>query len=172
MWRRYVEEVLAARELAYEGLTKLGIKYFPSEANFVLFQAGERGRFRFATLCGSAGVLVRDRSYEIPGCVRVTIGTREQIETVFGGIGDAVGSMSMFDMIVFDMDGVLTEVSESLSRGDCADGRAFHGAARFTRDLIQEYKNQGGWNNDWALSQKIAADLGVEVEYGDVVERV
>jgi histidinol-phosphate aminotransferase len=25
-------------------------------------------------------VLVRDRSYEIPGCVRVTIGTRLQIE--------------------------------------------------------------------------------------------
>jgi len=40
---------------------------------------------------------------------------------------------------------------------------------QITRDLIQEYKNQGGWNNDWALSQKIAADLGVNVEYGDVV---
>jgi histidinol-phosphate aminotransferase len=25
-------------------------------------------------------VLVRDRSYEIPGCVRVTIGTRAQVE--------------------------------------------------------------------------------------------
>jgi histidinol-phosphate aminotransferase len=24
--------------------------------------------------------LIRDRSYEIPGCVRVTIGTREQIQ--------------------------------------------------------------------------------------------
>ena len=26
------------------------------------------------------GVLVRDRSYEIPGCVRVTTGTRDQIQ--------------------------------------------------------------------------------------------
>ena len=26
-----------------------------------------------------AGVLVRDRSYEIAGCVRVTVGTREQM---------------------------------------------------------------------------------------------
>jgi 6-phosphogluconate dehydrogenase (decarboxylating) len=25
------------------------------------------------------GILVRDRSYEIPGCVRVTVGTREQM---------------------------------------------------------------------------------------------
>ena len=38
------------------------------------------------------------------------------------------------------------------------------------RDLIQDYKNQGGWNNDWALSQKIAADLGVEVPYDTVVD--
>jgi histidinol-phosphate aminotransferase len=25
-----------------------------------------------------AGILVRNRSYEIPGCVRVTVGTQEQ----------------------------------------------------------------------------------------------
>ena len=38
----YVDEVLAARAIAYEGLHKLGIKTFPSEANFILFQAGDR----------------------------------------------------------------------------------------------------------------------------------
>jgi phosphoglycolate phosphatase-like HAD superfamily hydrolase len=36
---------------------------------------------------------------------------------------------------------------------------------------VQEYKNQGGWNNDWLLSQKIARDLGVDVPYADVVAR-
>ena len=36
-------------------------------------------------------------------------------------------------------------------------------------DLIQDYKNRGGWNNDWALSQKIAADLGVNIDYDTVV---
>jgi hypothetical protein len=41
---------------------------------------------------------------------------------------------------------------------------------RVTRDLIQNYKDQGGWNNDWALSQRILRDLGVEVEYETVVE--
>jgi HAD superfamily phosphatase len=71
-------------------------------------------------------------------------------------------------MIVFDMDGVLTEVSESYREAIVQTVRHFTGQ-QITRDLIQEYKNQGGWNNDWALSQKIAADLGVGVEYGDVV---
>jgi histidinol-phosphate aminotransferase len=75
----YVDEVLAARALAYEGLHKLGIKTFPSEANFILFQAGDRA-IPIRDALRERGVLVRDRSYEIPGCVRVTIGTRVQIE--------------------------------------------------------------------------------------------
>ena len=36
--------------------------------------------------------------------------------------------------------------------------------------MIQDYKNQGGWNNDWALSQKICSDLGVHVPYQNVVD--
>jgi HAD superfamily phosphatase len=73
-------------------------------------------------------------------------------------------------IIVFDMDGVLTEVSESYREAIVQTVEHFTGH-QITRDLIQEYKNQGGWNNDWALSQKIAADLGVNVDYGDLVSR-
>ena len=76
---RYVDEVLAARARAYEGLHALGIRTFHSEANFILFEAGERA-VAIRDELRRRGVLVRDRSYEIAGCVRVTIGTREQIE--------------------------------------------------------------------------------------------
>jgi histidinol-phosphate aminotransferase len=75
----YVAEVLAARQLACEGLHKLGIQFFPSQANFILFQAGDRA-IPIRDALRERGLLVRDRSYEIPGCVRVTIGTRAQIE--------------------------------------------------------------------------------------------
>ena len=75
----YVTEVLAARELACDGLRRLGIPFYPSHANFVLFQAGERA-IAIRDALRDKGVLIRDRSYEIPGCVRVTIGTRAQIE--------------------------------------------------------------------------------------------
>jgi histidinol-phosphate aminotransferase len=76
---RYVGEVLAARELAYFGLDKLNIPYFMSQANFVLFRAGDRA-IPIRDALREKGVLIRDRSYEIPGCVRVTIGTREQVQ--------------------------------------------------------------------------------------------
>jgi histidinol-phosphate aminotransferase len=76
--RRYVTEVLAARELLYVGLEKLAIPYFESQGNFVLIRAGQRA-VEIRDKLRDAGVLIRDRSYELPGCVRVTVGTRDQM---------------------------------------------------------------------------------------------
>jgi histidinol-phosphate aminotransferase len=75
----YVLEVLTARELLYVGLERLKISYIKSQANFVLFQAGDRATAIRDEL-RSRGILVRDRSYELPGYVRVTVGTRDQVQ--------------------------------------------------------------------------------------------
>jgi histidinol-phosphate aminotransferase len=69
--------VLQSRENVYRGLKRLGIPYFPSSANFVLMQFGERA-IPIRDALRDRGVLVRDRSYEIPGCVRVTLGRAAQ----------------------------------------------------------------------------------------------
>lgn len=74
----YVLEVLTARELLCVGLEHLEIPYVESQANFVLFQAGDRA-IEIRDKLRERGVLVRDRSYEIPGSVRVTVGTRDQV---------------------------------------------------------------------------------------------
>lgn len=76
--QKYVLEVLAAREHLYVGFERLGIPYYRSQANFVLFDAGERA-IELRDKLRARSILVRDRSYEIPGCVRVTAGTRDQI---------------------------------------------------------------------------------------------
>jgi histidinol-phosphate aminotransferase len=75
----YVLEVLTARELLYVGLDRLKISYIESQANFVLFQAGARA----AEICDelrNRGILIRDRTHDLPGCVRVTVGTRDQVQ--------------------------------------------------------------------------------------------
>ena len=74
----YVAEVLAAREQCYAGFERLGVSYYRSQANFVLFRAGTRA-VEIRDRLRERGVLVRDRSYEIAGCVRVTIGSRAQV---------------------------------------------------------------------------------------------
>ena len=73
-------------------------------------------------------------------------------------------------VIAFDMDGVLVEVGDSY-RETIVQTVAHFSGATITRDQIQGYKNAGGWNNDWALSQKILADLGHEIEYAAVVDQ-
>jgi histidinol-phosphate aminotransferase len=83
--QNYVAEVLAARELLCVGLEKLGIGYVPSSANFVLGHFGERAIAVRDALRGR-GILVRDRSYQAPGCVRMTVGTREQTRKLLAAL--------------------------------------------------------------------------------------
>jgi HAD superfamily phosphatase len=73
----------------------------------------------------------------------------------------------MEGVIVFDMDGVLVDVSQSYRETIRATVRHF-GGPDVTPEQLQDYKNSGGWNNDYALSQKVLADRGIDVAYKDV----
>jgi histidinol-phosphate aminotransferase len=83
--RSYVAEALAARELLSIGLERLGIRYVPSSANFVLGRFGARA-IEVRDALRDRGILVRDRSYEAPGCVRITVGTREQTRQLLAAL--------------------------------------------------------------------------------------
>ena len=61
-------------------LASLGIRHWPSHANFVLFEVGPRHK-EFVARMREHGVLLRDRSSD-PGCdgfVRITIGVEDQV---------------------------------------------------------------------------------------------
>ncbi len=75
----YVAEVLAARAELITALNEAKIKSWPSEANFVLTHIGTKHRALTAAM-KHRGVLVRDRSSDpgCDGCVRITVGTRQQ----------------------------------------------------------------------------------------------
>jgi histidinol-phosphate aminotransferase len=77
----YVTEALAAREMLEVGLEKLGIGYVSGSANFILGYFGDRA-VEIRDALREKAILVRDRSYEIPGGVRITVGTREQTRRV------------------------------------------------------------------------------------------
>ena len=77
----YVSEVIAGRAEFETALQAARVRYWPSRANFILVDIGPRHK-EFVRLMLDAGVLVRDRSND-PGCdgrVRITIGTREQMQ--------------------------------------------------------------------------------------------
>jgi histidinol-phosphate aminotransferase len=83
--QNYVAEVLASRELLIVGLERLGIAHFSSSGNFVLLDTGRRA-IEIRDFLRAKGILVRDRSHEIAGCVRVTVGTREQTRLLLAAL--------------------------------------------------------------------------------------
>lgn len=72
-------------------------------------------------------------------------------------------------LLIFDMDGVLVDVSESYREAIRQTVRNFTGRD-ISRAAIQDLKNQGGWNNDWEVSHHFVRGCGVEVQYGEVVD--
>ena len=72
-------------------------------------------------------------------------------------------------LIVFDMDGVLVDVTESYRETIVRTVEHFAGV-KVTRPQIQDYKNQGGFNDDWKLSHHMIAQHGVAVEFQAVVD--
>ena len=90
----YVGEVLLARADFEAALDAAGVRRWPSHANFVLVDIGAR-HAEFVRLMSAAGVLVRDRSND-PGCdgrVRITIGTREQMQQAVEALNKSLAAM-------------------------------------------------------------------------------
>jgi histidinol-phosphate aminotransferase len=76
----YSEQVRVGRERMMNGLSELGVPFFPSHANFVLMNIGAKHK-ELAQAMRANGVLLRDRSTD-PGCdgfVRITIGLEEHV---------------------------------------------------------------------------------------------
>ncbi len=86
---QYVSESLKAKEVLVNGLKELNLQTFPTHANFVLVKYGSR----VSELCGflrDQGILVRDRSKDLPGCFRITMGSQEQTQTILVAIAEFV----------------------------------------------------------------------------------
>ncbi len=92
----YVEEVLAARAEFEAAIDALKLHRWPSRANFILVDIGPR-HAEFVRLMRASGVLVRDRSSD-PGCegrVRITIGTRKQMQQAILALNEAVTALNL-----------------------------------------------------------------------------
>jgi histidinol-phosphate aminotransferase len=85
----YVREVIAARTFVVSELNRLGVRQFPTDANFVLIDVGDRAQ-EIVDRLRKAEILIRNRSHELPGCVRVTIGTIEQMQQFISELEKAI----------------------------------------------------------------------------------
>jgi HAD superfamily phosphatase len=70
-------------------------------------------------------------------------------------------------ILIFDMDGVLVDVTESY-RETIARTVEHYTGTRIPNELIQDFKNQGGWNDDWRLSHHLITGVGIEVAFEEM----
>ncbi len=88
----YVTQVKEGRERLTKLCKELGLRSWPSWANFVLVRVGVSCG-KFVEAMARRGILVRDLSASpgCDGCVRVTVGTREQMDVVLRAVREAIG---------------------------------------------------------------------------------
>lgn len=163
----YVRRITDAKDFLRAELTSLGLHVYPSSANFFLVKFGKKAAF----VCGAlrnAGILVRDRS-ALPllnGCVRVGVGTKRQCNVLLAALRRVLSPKA----VIFDIDGVLVDVSRSYRRAIKLTAEHFTGRT-VTYRQIQEIKERGRANNDWVLTKRLIDSLGGRANMEQVVAR-
>lgn len=79
-YRRYAAEIKRSAAMTKRFCDEHNIFCRPTHANFILLKLDQPGRV--AVRLRQAGVHVRDRSSQLPGMVRITLGTPEQMQEI------------------------------------------------------------------------------------------
>ncbi len=74
----------------------------------------------------------------------------------------------MMTALLFDMDGVLVDVSHSYRKAVQETVAVFLGKT-IRKEMVMEYKNRGGFNNDWDLTEQILLDHNLEVDKEQII---
>jgi histidinol-phosphate aminotransferase len=92
--REHVAQVKYGREQLAELFNHLGLRFWPSQTNFVLVQVGASAK-GFVKAMMRRGIVVRDTSANpgCDGCVRITVGTPVQMNGVLLAIREAIAEV-------------------------------------------------------------------------------
>jgi len=89
--RDHVAQVKEGRERLAQLFNELGLHFWPSQTNFVLVRVGASAQ-AFVESMKRRGILVRDCSASpgCDGCVRITVGTPDQMDGVLQAVREAI----------------------------------------------------------------------------------
>jgi histidinol-phosphate aminotransferase len=161
-----VSQVKVEREFLREGLEALGVESVDTKTNFLLARTGLWTESVYEAL-QDRGILVKSlRGYPLlDGYLRITVGQRQENARLLGVLREIVQSRAL----LFDMDGVLVDVSDSyrLAIKNTAEQFLVQEVSMWE---IEAHRNRGGFNNDWDLTAALIALRGKEVARDQVIE--
>ncbi|MBU0758122.1 MAG: histidinol-phosphate transaminase [Nanoarchaeota archaeon] len=161
----YVAEIEKSKKYVLNELKKTGIMTYPTAANFFVAEFGND----VDSVCDEfrkRGILIRNRNTKslLKGCARISFGTLEQSITFISALKDILAAdeksvQIKTDAILFDMDGVLIDVSKSYRTAIKMTAEIFlkkFGIIRdFSDDDIQSIKEKSDTGNDWIASKEL-----------------
>jgi histidinol-phosphate aminotransferase len=161
-----VTQVRSERGRLTSALREGGLEVPSSEANFVLAR-GPRATW-LAEGLAALGIRARtwSRRPELRSATRISCPAREEacLRTL-----EAIRAALQPRAILFDMDGVLVDVSGSYRSAIVATA-ASYGVTLDAR-AIAEAKAAGDANDDWSLTQRLLGARGVQADLSEVTER-
>ncbi len=155
-------EIADAKAYLMKEFKEMGFVPYDSFANFILVDFGDKTDLIYNKL-KACGVSVKTfSSEELKTHLRITIPTKSASRRLINCIKSKI-------TLVFDMDGVLVDVSDS-----------YHEAIKFTYnyftgkeladEMIREAKKQGGLNNDWDLTDYLIKQSSFKFPYENIVK--
>ena len=161
----YFEEIkqqnIIAKELLYEGLKEKGFKPYESEANFILCNFSDYCDFYYQKLKNN-GVIVRkfDKNSIFSTHLQITIPKT-------GGVKFILELLNKKDLLIFDMDGVVFDTSESYTNAIIQTFKHFSGF-EVSKDEINKTKNLGGYNCDWNTTKHLLEEHEFYIDIEDI----
>ncbi len=161
---RFTQQITANRNKLYQWLKDQHISVLPSEGNFLVLQLLESQSIAVASFLAKNGILVRSFDDDVmPSCIRITI--PYQIDSLQTFLQQAL----LPGLICLDMDGVLIDTSGSYDATTIATVKQMSGISIHQHD-IDKLRSNGGYNNDWVVTQKLLTDRGVDSTLAEVTE--
>lgn len=156
-------EIHRSKAYLTEELTTIGFNVYPSFANFILVDFGKKCDMIFNKLKLN-NIIVKSfsKDSEAENCLRITLPT-------LSGAKKLVELIKPKKTLVFDMDGVLINVSNSYFEAIKHTYKQFTGN-ELTVEMIHEARKQGGLNNDWDLTHHLIKQDGFNFDYGEIVD--
>lgn len=164
--RAAVRATRTRRDALVATLDEMGWNPRRSEANFVVCEPGDPVEARDRL----AGMGIATRAWPgqdgLESLLRIGCPTRDADQS---RLLRALRIVAQPQALLFDMDGVLADVSRSYRQCVLETARTY--GVELTRDELQAAKERGGFNNDWVLTRALLAEHGIERSLDEVTER-
>jgi histidinol-phosphate aminotransferase len=161
--KNYCQKIRENRQQIFAELTAKNINVLPSQANFLVLQLPTLQSRAIASFLAKNNIIVRSFTDSMNNCLRITI--PYDIEKLSKLLQQALYP----DLVCLDMDGVLIDTSGSYDATVIATVKQLSNTTITTND-IEQLKSTAGFNNDWVLSQKLLANLGIALELDEIIK--